>query len=184
MFSYDQVKEHQKLLLAMTGLTQAEFEHLLRPFHTAWDAYVKQAYVDREGRQRQYGGGKPETTLVTIEDKLLFILYYVKVYPLQEILAFEFCMAQSTAHEWIHILSEVLKKALEDGGHLPEHSPKALAAVLPAESPAVYGIDGTERHRQRPSDPDQQKDYYSGKKKHIRSRISLLGTSRRARCIT
>ena len=91
---------------------------------------------------------------------------------------------QSTAHEWIPILSEVLKKALDDGGHLPERSPKELAAVLPAESPAVYGIDGTERRRQRPSDPEQQEDYYSGKKKHIRSSISLLGTSRRARCIT
>ena len=31
--------------------------------------------------------GDQRTTLVTIEDKLLFILYYVKVYPLQEILA-------------------------------------------------------------------------------------------------
>jgi len=184
MFSYDQVKEHPKLLLVMTGLTQAEFGQLLLPFHTAWDAYVKQAYVDREGRQRQYGGGKPETTLVAMEDKLLFILYYVKVYPLQEILAFEFCMVQSTAHEWIHILSEVLKKALDDGGHLPERSPKELAAVLPAASSAVYGIDGTERRRQRPSDPDQQEDYYSGKKKHIRSRISLLGTSRRVKRIT
>ena len=53
MFSYDQVKEPPKLLLAMTSLTQAEFEQLLLPFHTAWHAYVKQAYVDREGRQRQ-----------------------------------------------------------------------------------------------------------------------------------
>jgi hypothetical protein len=184
MFSYDQVKEHPKLLLAMTSLTQAEFEQLLLPFHTVWDAYVKQAYIDRADRQRQYGGGKPETTLVTIEDKLLFILYYVKVYPLQEILAFEFCMVQSTAHEWIHILSAVLKKALDDGGHLPERSPKVLAAVLPTESPAVYGIDGTERRRHRPSDPEQQPDYYSGKKKHIRSRISLLETSRRVRRIT
>ena len=184
MFAYDQVKERPKLLLAMTGLIQAEFEHLLLPFQTAWEAYVKQAYVDREGRQRQYGGGKPEATLVSIEEKLLFILYYVKVSPLQEILAFEFGMVQSTAHEWIHILSDVLKKALDDGGHLPERSPQELATVLAAESPTVYGRDGTERHRQRPSDPGQQADYYSGKKKHIRSRILFLETSRRVRCIT
>jgi hypothetical protein len=184
MFAYDQVKERPKLLLAMTGLSQAEFEQLLLDFHKAWGAYVQQEYVAREGRQRQYGGGKPEATLVPIEDKLLFILYYVKVYPLQEILAFEFGMAQSTAHEWIHILSTVLKKALDDGGHIPERSPKELAAVLPAEAPAVYGIDGTERRRQRPSDPAQQADYYSGKKNHIRSRILFLETSRHTRSIT
>ena len=184
MFVYDQVKERPKLLLAMTGLTKVEFQKLLLDFDKAWEAYVQKEYVAREGRQRQYGGGKPEATLVTIEDKLLFILYYVKVYPLQEILAFEFGMAQSTAHEWIHILSEVLKKALDDGGHIPERSPTELAAVLPAASPGVYGIDGTERRRHRPSDPAQQADYYSGKKNHIRSRILSLETSRRVRSIT
>jgi hypothetical protein len=183
MFAYDQVKERPKLLRAMTGLTQKEFEQLLLGFHKAWEAYVQQAYVDREGRQRQYGGGKPEATLVTIEDKLLFILYYMKTYPLQEILAFEFGMGQSTAHEWIHILSDVLKKALDDDGHLPERSPQELATVLTAVPTTVYGIDGTERRRQRPSDPGQQADYYSGKKKHIRSRILFLETSRRARYI-
>jgi len=183
MFAYDQVKERPKLLLAMTGLTQAEFAQLLLPFHQAWEAHVKQAYVDREGRQRQYGGGKPEATLVSMEDTLLFILYYVKAYPLQEILACEFGMVQSTAHEWMHLLTEVLKKALDDDGYLPERDPQALAPVLTAVSTTVYGIDGTERRRQRPSDPVQQADYYSGKKKRIQSRILFLETSGRARGI-
>ena len=106
-FSYNQVKERPKLFLAMTGLTHAEFEQLLPHFQGALDQYVQDNYIDRDKRQRQYGGGKPESTLITIEDKLLFILYYVKVYPLQEILAFEFDMVQSTANEWIHILSGV-----------------------------------------------------------------------------
>src|SRR5881409_3828619 len=106
-FSYNQVKEHPKLFLAMTGLTHAEFEQLLPHFQGALDQYVQDNYIDRDKRQRQYGGGKPESTLITIEDKLLFILYYVKVYPLQEILAFEFDMVQSTANEWIHILCGV-----------------------------------------------------------------------------
>ena len=110
VFSYQQVQEHPKLLLAMTSLTHAEFQQLLAHFQYAWDQYVQQHYVDRDDRQRQYGAGRSEATLVTVEDKLLFILYYVKVYPLQEILAFEFGMVQSTANEWIHILSEVLKR--------------------------------------------------------------------------
>ncbi len=132
-FSYNQVKEHPKLFLAMTGLTHAEFEQLLPHFQGALDQYVQENYIDRDKRQRQYGGGKPESTLITIEDKLLFILYYVKVYPLQEILAFEFDMVQSTA--------------------------------------------------QRPCDAEKQKHYYSGKKKRIPSRISLLAVSIRAKSI-
>jgi Helix-turn-helix of DDE superfamily endonuclease len=183
MFSYHQIKEHPKLLLAMPGLTQAEFDHLLPHFQCAWDQYVHQNYVDRDGRKRQYGGGRAELTLVTLEDKLLFILYYVKVYPLQEILAFEFGMVQSTANEWIHMLSEVLKKALDHGGYVPERDPKQLATVLDSEVESTYGIDGTERLRQRPCDAEKQKHYYSGKKKRTQSRISFLAASILAKSI-
>ena len=177
VFSYQQVQEHPKLLLAMTSLTHAEFQQLLAHFQYAWDQYVQQHYVDRDDRRRQYGAGRPESTLVQIEDKLLFILYYVKVYPLQEILAFEFGMVQSTANEWIQLLSAVLNKALDHGGYLPERDPKQLETVLASETESTYGIDGTERPRQRPRDPEKQKHYYSGKKKRTRSRISLLAAS-------
>jgi hypothetical protein len=177
VFSYHQVKEHPKLLLAMTGLSHAEFHQLLPHFQYAWDQYVQQYYVDRDNRQRQYGAGRSESTLVHIEDKLLFILYYVKVYPLQEILAFAFGMVQSTANEWIQLLSVVLKKALDHGGYLPERDPKQLETVLASETASTYGIDGTERPRQRPRDPEKQKHYYSGKKRGTRSRISLLVAS-------
>jgi hypothetical protein len=130
VFSYHKVQEHPKLLLAMTGLRCAEFHPLLPHFQYAWDQYVTQYYVDRDNRQRQYGAGRSESTLVSLEDKLLFILYYVKGYPLQEILAFAFGMVQSTAHEWIQILSEVLTKALDHGEYLPERDPKQLETVL------------------------------------------------------
>ena len=183
VFSYHQVQEHPKLLLTMTSLTRTEFQQLLPHFQYAWDQYVQQHYIDRDDRQRRYGAGRSETTLVTIEDKLLFILYYVKVYPLQEILAFEFGMVQSPANEWIHILSEVLKKALDHGGYLPARDPKQLDTVLESEAESAYGIDETERPRQRPRDPEKQNHYYSGKKKHIRSRISLLAESIRAKPI-
>jgi hypothetical protein len=183
VFSYPQVQEYPQLLLTMTSLTHTEFQQLLPHFQYAWDQYVHQHYIDRDDRQRRYGAGRSETTLVIIEDKLLFILYYVKVYPLQEILAFEFGMAQSTANEWIHILSEVLKKALDHGGYLPVRDPKQLDTVLESEAESAYGIDGTERPRQRPRDPEKQNHYYSGKKKHLQSRISLLAESIHAKLI-
>ena len=181
MFSYHQVKEHPKLLLAMTGLRHAACHQLLPHFQYAWNQYVQQHYVDRDNRQRQYGAGRSESTLVHIEDKLLFILYSVKVYPLQEILAFEFGMVQSTANAWIQLLSAVLKKALDHGGYLPARDPKQLATVLASETESTYGIDGTARPRQRPGDPEKQKHFYSGKKRGIRSRISLLAASIRGK---
>ena len=65
VFSYHQVQEHPKLFLAMTGLTQAEFDQLLPHFQCAWEQYVQQNDVDRDDRQRQYGGGRSELTLVS-----------------------------------------------------------------------------------------------------------------------
>jgi len=96
VFSYHQVQEHPKLWLAMTGLTRAEFDQLLPHFQYAWDQYVQQYYVDREDRQRQYGAGRSETTLVTLEDNLLFILYYVKVIPSKKcsLLSLVWCKVQ------------------------------------------------------------------------------------------
>jgi hypothetical protein len=165
MFSYNQIRQVPKLLLATTSLTQAEFERLLPFFREAWDEYVAQNFIERESRERRYGGGQRESTLVDPEDKLLFILYYAKAYPLQEILAYEFGMAQSTANEWIHILTGVLRRALEKGGHSPGRDPKELAETLRNENEKTYGIDGTERRVQRPKDEEKQKKYYSGKKK-------------------
>jgi hypothetical protein len=179
--SYSQVKDRPKLFLAMTGLTQAELEQLLPHFQYAWDQYIQQNYVDRDDRQRQYGAGRSESTLVHIEDKLLCILYDVKVYPLQESLAFEFGMVQSTANEWIHLLSEVWQHAVDHGAYLPARDPKQLETVLASEAASMYGIEGTERPRQRPREPEKQKHYYSGKKKRTRSRISFLAESRRVK---
>src|SRR5262245_49069191 len=161
----------------MTGLSYAEFHQLLPHFQYTWDQYVTQHYVDRDDRQLQYGAGRSASTLVPLEDKLLFILYYVKIYPLQEILAFAFGMLQSNANEWIQILSDVLKKELYNGGYLPERDPKHIQTVLASETASMYRIDRTERPRQRPSNPAKKKHYYSGKKKRTRSRISLLAAS-------
>jgi len=174
-FSYQQIKNNFKVLLAMTSLTPTEFEQLLCFFKKAWDEYMAKNYTEREGRKRKYGGGRHESTLVALEDKLLFILYYVKAYPLQEIIAYEFGMAQSTANEWIHILSGVLKRAMEMGGHLPERNPQELAKTLQNETEKTYGIDGTERRIQRPKDDEVQKEYYSGKKKAHTVKNILIG---------
>jgi len=183
VFSSHQVKEHPQLLLAMTGLSHAAFHQLLPHFQYAWEQYVQQHYIDRDDRQRQYGAGRAESTLVRMEDKLLFILYYVKVSPLQEMLACEFGMVQRTANAWIQLLSAILKKALDHGGYLPERDPQELGTVLASETASTYGIDGTERPRQRPRDPAKHKPYYSGKKRDTRSSISLLAASILGKCI-
>ena len=171
MLAYNNIKQHPELLLAMTSLRQAEFEQLIPQFQQAWDEYVKKEYIDRPDRQRGYGGGNSESNLNSIEDKLLFILYYLKAYPLQEIIAYEFGMTQSTANTWIHLLTRILKNALDIGNHLPERDPQKLEIDLKAHLEDKYGIDGIERRVIRPKNKEMQKEFYSGKKKLTRSRM-------------
>lgn len=172
--SYERAKKKPRAFLALTGLTVEEFEKLLKYFEKAWEEYVEKNYVEREGRERKYGGGR-KAKLGTIEEKLFFILYYLKTYPLQEVIAMEFGLSQSQACEWIHRLSEVLKRALEEMKELPEREGKELAKRLEGEQEEVYGIDGTERRVKRPKDPEKQKKYYSGKKKGHTVKNNVVG---------
>ena len=167
MISYEMLKDREKVLVSFTSLTQQECEILLICFQNAWYEYIYTNYINRANRKRKYGGGR-KPGLISIEDKLLFILYYLKTYPLQDVIAIQFGMSQSQANKWIHKLSEVLRMALDKLGQLPERDAHALSSAL--QYLAAYeelAIDGTERRRQRPKDSEKQKEYYSGKKKSI-----------------
>ena len=81
------------------------------PLEQAWEAYVTHHYRHKKVRKRRYGGGR-NPHLSAIEDKLLFILFYFKVYPLQEVIAVFFGMSKGRANEWIHKLSPILENPL------------------------------------------------------------------------
>jgi hypothetical protein len=186
---YENLKNKPEAFLAFTGLNVKEFQILLQAFTLAWERYVQQNRLPPELRQRDYGGGR-KARLATCEDKLLFILVYFKTYPLQEVLAFHFDISQGQACQWIHVLSEVLLLALNELGYAPERNPQKVKELLEsyidksgkcseseAESESKsetstekyamekYAIDGTERRRQRPKNKEEQKLFYSGKKK-------------------
>lgn len=163
MLSYDQMKDNPKVLLAFTGHTQAEFDEILGAFIKA-SYQLEQKRRAKQKRKRRPGGGR-KAQLKTKADQLLFILFYLKTYPTQEVLAFLFGMSQGQANEWIHRLAKVLKRALDDIGHLPERDGQRLATILRENETIAFTQDGSERRRQRPKDSEKQKLYYSGKKK-------------------
>jgi hypothetical protein len=128
------------------------------------DLWALKVYIHKKSRKRRYGGGR-KPRLVLIEDKLLFILFYFKIYPLQEVIARLFGMSQGRANEWIYTLTPILESALGETQCLPERDPQNLEHVLALCVSVDFLIDGTERPIQRPTDPIEQKDQYSGKKK-------------------
>ena len=163
MITYDRIRNNEKLVIALTGLTPSEFGMLLPCFEKADDILTSRKIEETE-RERVCGGGR-KSVLGTFSDKLLFILFYFKLYPLQILLGFLFGMGQSQANYWIHRLTEVLRTALAEMEHLPERDPGKLAETLSEDGTKNVIVDGAERRIRRPKDDKEQKKHYSGKKK-------------------
>jgi hypothetical protein len=85
--------------------------------------------------------------LPTPEERLLFILVYLKTYPLQVVQGRLFRMGQSKAHQWIHVLLAILQATLRTLGDAPSRSlaelaqrigmaeAEAAALIVPTEGP-------------------------------------------------
>lgn len=164
MLSFESIKTKPKVLKSLTSLNILGFNTLTETFSQAYESYIQKELIDSKKRQRRYGTGR-KPILSSTENRLLFILFYFKLYPLQEVIAFFFSMSQAQANEWIHRLSNVLKEALGYKMMLPERKPLKLEEVLTKCPELEFAIDGTERPIQRPGNKDKQKEYYSGKKK-------------------
>jgi len=166
MLEYNSLKRNERKLIALTGLTSAEFESLLPAFARVYRRrYPPHRTRTGQLRQRRNGGGR-KARLDTIEQKLLFILVYQKAYPLQELLGTVFRLSQSRTNRWIHQLLPVLRGALAGLGVLPERNPRQFARRERRRAePLDFIIDGTERRRQRPKNAEKQAAHYSGKKK-------------------
>jgi Helix-turn-helix of DDE superfamily endonuclease len=114
-------------VLDLTSLTLDEFRQLVPPFEAAFQAHMADWRFD--GRPRM---GRRYTTykncpLPTPEDRLLFILTYLKTYPLQVVQGRLFGIDQSKANQWIHVLLVVLQATLQTLGDAPSRSLQALA---------------------------------------------------------
>ena len=166
MLSYAKIKNKPKVFRCLTGLTLPAFLHLLPAFTRAYEQALGQQDARRQiPRQRRRGGGR-KSALATMEDKLVFILVYFRLYPLQEVQGFLFGLGQPQANEWIHRLTPVLNAALGYEKQLPARGAADLEQVLTRCPGLEFIIDGVERPIQRPKDPQRQRECYSGKKKH------------------
>jgi len=166
MMTYQTLSAQPREFLAMTSLTVAEFRDLLPAFEAAYErAYPRDRTATGQRRHWWQWGGRP-STLVSAADKLLFVLIYLKTYPLQVVLGQLFGLSTSQANHWLQRLLPVLRSALQDRGVLPARDGGRWACrpALPP-GPRVVIIDGTERRRQRPKNPEKQRLHYSGKKK-------------------
>lgn len=119
MLRYAHIAQNETKLLALTGLTRREFEALVPVLQASFETVLHEQTL--EGLERI---GRAYTTyrnspLPTREDKLLFILVYLKQAPTQTLHGQLFGLSQSNANTWIHLLHRVLNHALATENCLP-----------------------------------------------------------------
>ena len=116
--------------LDFTSLTLDEFQQLVLPFEAAFQAHMAAWCLDGKPRTTRQFSVYKNCPLPSPEDRLLFILAYVKTYSLQVVQGRLFGMGQSKANQWIHVLLPVLLAALRALGDAPTRSLTALAQRL------------------------------------------------------
>jgi hypothetical protein len=166
---------------ALTGLTPAEFTAFIPDF----TYYYNEVVVKRKkNRERKIGAGR-NSKIETIEEKLFYILWYMKTYPTFDVASFWVGFARSSACTWMHDLLPVLELTMKRKFVLPQRKisdPEEFLRLLP-ETAEVF-VDGVERLKQRPKKRSAQKIYSGKKKGHTRKSVVVSDRKRRVLVVT
>ena len=124
--------------LNLTSLTLEEFEVLVAPFEAAFQDHMAAWRLDGKPRTSRRFTVYRTCPLATPEDRLFFLLTYLKTYAVQVVQGRLFGLSQSKANQWIHVLLPALLAALRGLGDAPARSLTALAHKLAvSEGPLV-----------------------------------------------
>ena len=127
---FTELQSRPMAFLDFTSVTLDEFQQLVPSFETAFHARMAAWRMDGKPRTARRFTVDKSCPLPTPEDRLLFILVYLKTYALQVVHGRVFGMVQGKANQWIHVLLPVLLAALRTLGDAPARSLSALAQRL------------------------------------------------------
>ena len=127
-------------LLDFTSLTLEEFQLLVPSFEAAFQARMAAWRMDGKPRTARRFTVYKNCPLPTPEDRLFFLLTYLKTYTLQVVQGRLFGMVQGKANQWIHVLLPVLLAALRTLGDAPTRSLAALAQRLGVSEAAAAAM--------------------------------------------
>jgi hypothetical protein len=163
---YEEARGKPRVFQQLTGMKVEEFDELEAAFRMAYEEDER-----RRGKGRSPAGRK--AVLSTYQDKLFFVLFYLRHYPTQEVLGFLFGISQGQANHWVHRLTPLVKKALGEQ-KLPGRTAEDVNASMRACPDPAFVIDGTDRPVRRPQDKEARRKDYSGKKKrHTKKNVVI-----------
>lgn len=163
--------------MAVLGVSIEEFYKLLPVFSQCLKQHRTQL---RPKRKRAVGGGR-KGDLPTDEDKLLYILLYMKLYPTYDALAVLTNHYRSKCGDSVQLLLPVLEMALGRKLALPKRPCGNSLEEIFKQHPKIKDIfiDGSERKVQRPKNLKKRNKLYSGKKKATTRKVVVVSDERK-----
>lgn len=154
---YQNVKTDREYRSA-TGLSKAQFEQLAVKFKEYYQV-VEWEFPENFGQER---------AIKQAEEGLFLVLFYLKSYPVLDVLAMSFGVSRGVVSRYLTLFKSILKTVLQAEGVLPHRSFESKQHLEEAlKEVPLLRIDATERPTQRPQDEQQQKGQFSGKKNSI-----------------
>lgn len=184
MITYQKLFNKPNKLMRFTGLTVDQYHILVARLKPLWHhAEFKRLW--RSDRKRDVGAGR-RYVVETLEDKLLLMLIWYRMYPVYELLGWMFGIDATNIGRLITKLTSLLETAAD---------PELLAYLTAAQKkrkkirnweefarayPDLVDviIDATEQRRKRPVNKRRQQHVYSGKKHAHTVKIQITVSKR------
>jgi len=179
MVKIGQALKSNAILRAVTGLKLRQFKMLAVSF----EVDLRASFQEDRKVSVDLGRG---FVLRSSEEKLFFVLLYMKCYPTFEVAGWLFDVHKSSCCRWVKWFLPALQRTLGKELVLPQRKigdAEEFVRLFPAVRAAF--VDGTERPIRRPKDSARQKENYSGKKKrHTRKNIVVNDENKRILILT
>ena len=173
----NKIVSDERQLKALIWLKKEEFYFLSNLFWEVEKEIKEEEYQKRLNNNNwksvRRGSLSGKTKLKTSEDKLFFILYYMKTYPTFDVLGFNFWFWRSCSCSNVHKILPILKRFLQKLWVAPKRELKTVEELKNAFEWDVLDliIDWTERKYFRHKKYSEQKKIILEKRNVIQKRI-------------
>lgn len=162
-YTWKYIKQHPQEVKRLLGISYEQLEQLIEQVKIL--NQIKQESLEQhKTRIIKPGGGKPAK--LSIEEQIILTIIYLRHHLTFQLLGLMFHVSESTAHNlfnyWQDLLREGLPASLLEQIKKQDENEEMLREQLQQYELIV---DSEEQDRERPSEYQIQKKYYSGKQK-------------------
>ncbi|MCC5654169.1 transposase [Nostoc sp. XA013] len=170
---FDYIEKYPQRTKQILGISYEQLQSLLNCAQKRHqDIQAKQS--SQKIRINAPGGGRP--TKLSMNEQVCLCLFYLRQMPTFQVLGMMFGVskteANDTFHEWIPILRDILPSSLLEQVSNNENDLLFIQEVL---TNFRLLVDSLEQPIYRPSDQEEQQEYFSGKKKQHTLKSQVIG---------